>query len=201
MAWRQETSSCMLGVSISTRQLKPCIIYIIWPSWHELFPCSLTRRVTRLALSDQISAAVVLVMLYLVVACQSFLFSKQWDEYWQCGDYFGIIYTRQAILSHITTAAVFISCYVWLYLLQWLWVHQPQKTEQFFNFHYLKACENIKANTCYLHFNLLTQCISIIFRLCSPMMTINSLPVAGTSFWLWCLKQRRSSKDVPYLRS
>lgn len=31
---------------------------------------------------------------------------------------------------------------------------------------------------CYVHFNLLTQCIIIVFPLCIPMMTITSLPVA-----------------------
>lgn len=62
---------------MSPGQLKPYIIYITGSSWHELFPCSLTRFVTRLALSDQITAAVVLIMHYLVVVCQSFLFSKQ----------------------------------------------------------------------------------------------------------------------------
>jgi len=127
MAWKQETSSCVLGSSMSTGQQKPYTIYIIWSSRHELFPCSFTRCVTRLELSYQISAAVLLVVRCLPVACSLSTSPRS-------GMNSGNVMTTLALFTpgrqypvtdqlQLCSHLAVCDCT----LLQWLWVQQPQR--------------------------------------------------------------------------
>lgn len=129
-------------------------------SRHEPFPWSFTRCVTRLKLSHQISAAALLVMHSLAIAC-SHSFSTRSERNISNVVIPHIIYTRQAIHTHITSVA-FMCCYVWLYPSAVTTSAPVLTTGQLFDLQYLKACENnrVKKNvTCISTFlpNVLVQ--------------------------------------------